>query len=81
MQKQYAIPIMLAASILLVTAILTSLLPLQFASGTIVNKPANPAGAPPGNTAAGPSGNMTGTPSANTTAGGPPMPNPPMPKP
>jgi hypothetical protein len=46
MQKQYAIPIILGASILL-TAISTSSLPLQFASATILNKPANPAGAPP----------------------------------
>ena len=73
MRKQYSIPIVLEASILLLAAaISTSFLPLQFASATIPEKPANPAGAPPGNITG---GNMTGNttvgPSANTT-GGPP---------
>jgi hypothetical protein len=66
MEKQYAITIILGASILF-AAISTSFLPLQFASGTLIgNKPANPAGAPAGNMTG---GNTTATPSANTTAG------------
>jgi hypothetical protein len=47
MEKQYAIPIALGASILIAAAISTSFLPLQFASGIVLNKPANLAGAPP----------------------------------
>ena len=67
MEKQYAISIVLGASILL-AAISTSFISLQFASGTLIgNKAANPAGAPPGNM----TGNTTGTPSANTTGGAP----------
>jgi hypothetical protein len=67
MKKQYMIPIILGASILL-AAISTSFLPSQFATGTpLANKPANPAGAPPGNMTGGPSANTTGGPSANTT--------------
>jgi hypothetical protein len=77
MGKQYSIPIMLGASILLLAAISTSFLPLQFASATVEEKPANPAGAPPGGNITGGNitGNMTGTPSANTTGGPPATPS------
>jgi hypothetical protein len=86
MKKQYAIPIVLGVSIVLL-AISTSFFPLQqFASATVpaLKKPANPAaGAPPmtrglsnmtGGNMTG--GNMTrglsGIPSANPAAGAPP---------
>ncbi|MFL6399855.1 MAG: hypothetical protein ACJ72J_09800 [Nitrososphaeraceae archaeon] len=70
----------------MVGAISTSLLPLQFASGTgYGNKPANPAAAPPGIMTAGTQqANTTGTPSANSTAGAAPpriCSSPPTPKP
>jgi hypothetical protein len=81
MEEQYAIPVALGASILL-AAVSTSLLPLQFASGTtvidnekaierlsgpsIMNKPANSAGTSPPSLRS--QANPAGTPS-NMTAG------------
>jgi hypothetical protein len=86
MKKQYAIPIVLGVSIVLL-AISTSFFPLQqFASATVqaLKKPANPAaGAPPmtrglsdmtgGNVTGGNvTGGLSGIPSANPAAGAPP---------
>jgi hypothetical protein len=90
MEEQYAIPVALGASILL-AAVSTSLLPLQFASGTtvidnekaierlsgpsIMNKPANSAGTSLPSLRS--QANPAGAPSANPAGTSPPsLPSP-----